>query len=778
MKSWLKYLLIILWSLFIIAIVGSALMFLLIAKGKIGYMPPIEDLQNPIDKYASQVISEDGKLLGSYALQNNNRIYITYNDLSPDLVKALIDTEDRRFTDHSGIDAIGLLRAIVKTGFLQHKSSGGGSTITQQLAKQLYSPTASNVFERALQKPIEWVIAVELERYYTKEEIVNLYLNKFDFLYQAVGIESASKTYFNVQPKELKIEEAATLVGMCKNPSYFNPVRHPERTRKRRNIVLSQMFKAGHISKTQKDSLQSLPLNLSFNLRNHKEGLATYYREYLKQILMADKPDASKYRGWQKDQYTRDSLAWETDPLYGWCKKNKKADGSNYNIYTDGLKIFTGINSSMQKYAEEAMAEHLGEDLQPKFDKEKEGRSYAPYTRQLKDEDRAKIIKKAIEQSERFRLLKKEGWSEKEILANFDKPIEMSVFSWKGNKDTIMSPKDSILYYKSFLRSGFMAMDNKTGLVKAYVGGINYSAFQYDMVSLGRRQVGSVMKPFLYSMAMAEGFTPCDQMLHVQPVIPLESGQKWMPRNPGAKRIGEMVSINWGLQRSDNWVTAWLMSHLSPYAFVDLLHSFGISGTLDPVPSICLGTPDISVKEMVSGFTTFANGGLRVAPLLVSRIEDQYGNVLASFMPRVNEVLPADAAYKTLYMLRNVLDGGTGSRMRFRYNIKAPMGGKTGTTQNNSDGWFMCFTPSLSTGCWVGGEDRDIHFDGMYYGQGASMALPVVALFFQKVYNDPNLNINPKEEFNVPQAYKEPCKSSLDLEEENKDEGVIDSNFN
>lgn len=776
MKSWLKYTLIALWTLFILAWIVGLSIFFLIAKGVIGYMPPIEDLQNPIDKYASQVISEDGKILGVYALKNNNRIYITYNDLSPELVNALVSTEDIRFTSHSGIDIYGVMRAIVKRGILQQKKAGGGSTITQQLAKQLYSPRAANVLERLLQKPIEWVIAVELERYYTKEEIINLYLNKFDFLYQAVGIESASKTYFDKKPKDLNIEEAALLVGMCKNPSYYNPVRFPERSKQRRDVVLLQMSKAGHISSAEKDSLQNLPVELNFKVRTHREGLATYFREYLKQMMMASKPEKKNYQAWQKEQFKRDSTSWENDPLFGWCKKNKKSDGTEYNIYTDGLKIYTGLNSKMQQYAEEAVAEHIGDDLQPKFFKQKKGKSYAPYSRRISSEDRDKILRRALEQSDRYRALKKEGISDTEIDKIFDTPTEMSVFSWKGDVDTVMTPRDSILYYKSFLRSGFMAMDNKTGLIKAYVGGIDFSAFQYDMVSMGRRQVGSVMKPFLYSMAMAEGFTPCDMMMHVQPQIQLETGEYWIPRNPGAKRVGEMVSINWGLQTSDNWVTAWLMSHLSPYSFVDLLHSFGITGELDPVPSICLGTPDISVSEMVSGFTTFPNGGLRVAPLFVSRIEDQYGNVLATFKPAVNEVLPASAAYKTLYMLQNVMNGGTGSRMRFRYNIQAPMGGKTGTTQNHSDGWFMCFTPTLSTGCWVGGEDRDIHFDNMSDGQGATMALPVVALFMKKIYNDPDLKIDPKEQFVIPEEYKSPCKSDFEIEDD-IDEGTIDSDF-
>lgn len=768
MKVWVRNILLLLWGLFFLAIASVFVIFFLISKGKIGYMPPVTELENPIDKYASQVISEDGQVLGSFALKNNNRIFIPYEALSPHIVNALVATEDKRFSEHSGIDAIGVIRAVVKTLILQQRNAGGGSTITQQLAKQLYSPSASNLFERVLQKPIEWVIAVELERYYTKEEIINLYLNKFDFLYQAVGIESATQTYFNKSPKELRIEEAALLVGMCKNPAYFNPVRYPERALQRRNVVLSLLKENKYISTQECDSLKNLPLGLQFKVRNHKQGLATYLREHLKRILMASKPNKADYRGWQREQYERDSVAWETQPIYGWCNKNSNAEGKAYNIYTDGLKIYTGINAKMQEYAEEAVAEHMSKDLQPLFFAEKRGRSYAPFSSQISEKERNQILKKAMEQSDRWRNLAEEGMSEKEILRTFDQPTEMSVFTWQGPRDTIMTPKDSILYYKTFLRAGFMVMDPNNGQVKAYVGGIDYGAFQYDMVTTGRRQVGSTIKPFLYAMAMSEGFTPCDEMLHVQPQILDEAGKLWTPRNPGAKRVGEYVSINWGLQNSDNWVTAWLMSRMSPYTFVDLLHSFGITGHMDPVPSICLGTPDISVAEMVSGFTTFSNGGIRSEPLYVTRIEDQYGNVLATFTPKMTEVLSQDANYKTLYMLRNVMNGGTGSRMRFKYNVKSDMGGKTGTTQNNSDGWFFAFTPSLTAGCWVGGDDRSIHFDRMAQGQGASMALPIVAKFFQKIYSDSTLGIDPNEKFQIPEEFASPCKTT-DIYDDNMD---------
>lgn len=767
------------WVLFAAAIGVVVLLFVAIANGSIGYMPPVEQLENPIDKYASQIISTDGKTLGSYAHSKDNRISVNYEDLSPDLVKALIATEDVRFAQHSGIDAQGLFRAVVKRGILMQKSGGGGSTITQQLAKQLFSPSADNLMERLFQKPIEWVIAVQLERFYTKEEIINMYLDKFDFLYNAVGIQSASRVYFGSTPKDLKVEEAATLVGMCKNPSYFNPVRQPERTRGRRNTVLDQMQKAGYLTEAECDSLKALPLTVRFTRMDHKDGLAPYFREYMRLTLSARKPDRDKYASWQGQQFAEDSLAWETNPLYGWCNKNKKADGEPYNIYTDGLKIYTTIDSRMQQYAEDAVREHFSKDLQPSFFKEKNKRSYAPFSRDLRQGQVDTILMRAMHQTDRYRGMKKSGMKEPEMRKIFDTPVEMRVFSWNGPVDTLMSPMDSIRYHKSFLRTGFMAMDPRSGHVKAYVGGIDYNDFQYDMVNGGRRQVGSTIKPFLYSLAMIEGFSPCDEMLHVQQQLTDENGILWTPRNASAKRIGEKVSIQWGLQNSDNWVTAWLMGQMSPYTFVRLLHSFGLKNHIDPVISVCLGTPDVSVGEMVSAYTAFANKGIRVEPLYVTRIEDSYGNTIANFNPQMSEVLTEDASYKMLHMMRSVMDGGTGARVRYRYGIKAPMGGKTGTTQNNSDGWFMAFTPSLVSGCWVGGEDRSIHFDRLQEGQGASMALPIYGLFMQKVFADKTLGYSEEENFDVPEQYLDPCKvvSEEERQQTPADVGGIDKMF-
>ena len=752
----------ILWIFIALISLVCVFIFFSIAKGWIGYMPPVEDLENPNYKFATEVFSEDGKVLGTYSYSKENRVFVGYNDLSPNIINALIATEDVRFAEHSGIDAYALTRAVVKRGILMQKNAGGGSTITQQLSKQLYSPSADNVMERLFQKPIEWVIAVKLERYYTKEEILTMYLNKFDFLNNAVGIKTAAFTYFGCEPKDLKIEEAATLVGMCKNPSLYNPVRYNERSRGRRNVVLDQMRKAGYITEAERDSLQALPLKLKYNRVDHKEGLATYFREYLRGVLTAKKPDKANYRGWQMQKYYEDSLDWENNPLFGWCEKNTKKDGTKYNLYTDGLKIYTTLDSRMQQYAEDAVTEHLKE-LQGYFFKEKKGAKKAPYTFRLTQEQVDEILGRAMRLSDRYRIMKKAGATEAEIKKAFDTPEEMSVFSWEGEKDTIMTPMDSIRYYKFFLRAGFMSMDPRSGHVKAYVGGPNYHYFQYDMAMVGRRQVGSTIKPFLYTLAMENGFSPCDEVRHVEYTLIDENGKPWTPRNANKKLIGDMVTVKWGLANSDNWITAYLMSKLNPYNLKRLIHTFGVRNR-DIVPSVslCLGPCEISVGEMVSAYTAFPNKGIRVAPLFVTRIEDNDGNVLATFAPEMQEVISVSSAYKMLVMLRAVLNEGTGGRVR-RLGVKADMGGKTGTTNYNADGWFMGFTPSLVSGCWVGGEDRDIHFDTMLHGQGASMALPIWTKYMVKVLGDKSLGYDENETFQLPEGY-DPCKDDVNLE--------------
>ena len=762
-----------LWVLLAVALIAIVVVFVSISKGWIGYMPPVEELENPNYKFATEVFSEDGKVLGTFSMEKNNRVYSSYADLPPNIIHALIATEDVRFAEHSGIDAKALFRAIVKRGLLLQKSAGGGSTISQQLAKQLFTEkVASNTMQRLLQKPIEWVIAVKLERYYTKEEILTMYLNKFDFLNNAVGIKTAASTYFGCEPKDLKIEQAAMLVGMCQNPSRYNPVSRNPKIREnalgRRNVVLRQMEKAGYISDAECDSLQALPLKLAYTRVDHKEGLATYFREYLRGVMTAKKPVKSEYRGWQMQKYYEDSLAWETNPLYGWCAKNKKKDGTNYNLYVDGLKIYTTINSRMQQYAEEAVYEHVAKYLQPRFFKEKRGRKTAPYTNELTPEEVEQILNRSIRQSDRYRTMKADGCSEAEIMKAFNTKYEMSVFSWDGEKDTIMTPLDSIKYYKHFLRAGFMSMDPITGHVKAYVGGPNYNYFQYDMAMVGRRQVGSTIKPYLYALAMENGFSPCDEVRNVEQTLFDENGKAWSPRNSSKSHYGEIVTLKWGLANSNNWISAYLMSKLSPYDLVRLIHSFGVlNKDIQPTVSLCLGPCEISVGEMVSAYTAFVNKGIRTAPLFVTRIEDNDGNVVANFTPQVNEVISESTSYKMLVMLRAVINEGTGGRVRRLYGIKADMGGKTGTTNRNSDGWFMGFTPSLVSGCWVGGEERDIHFDTMRDGQGASMALPIWGLYMQKVYADKTLGYSPDETFDIPGDF-DPCKDRLtEIEEEN-----------
>ena len=764
----------ILWALLAGGFVSAIVGFFAIWFGWIGYMPDIEDLQNPINRFATQVYSSDGKVIGTWNLNKENRIVIPYKKMSPYLVQALVATEDERFYEHSGIDFRALGRAIIKRGILGQANAGGGSTITQQLAKQLYSSTAQSAAQRMLQKPIEWVIAIKLERYYTKEEIIALYLNYFDFLHNAVGIKTAANTYFNKEPKNLTVCEAATLIGLCKNPSLFNPVRYPERAKERRNVVLSQMVKAGYMDRAEYQNYSSEPLTLNFHRTDHKDGTATYLREFLRQYMMAKRPVRTDYPSWNNVQFVADSIAWDTDPLYGWCNKNFKKDGSPYNVYSDGLKVFTTIDSRMQKYAEEAVYQHVARYLQPAFDKENKPKPSSPYSDKLTPQQIRNILNRSITQSERWRTMKAAGCTPEEIKEAFRKKIEMTVFTYHGDIDTLMSPLDSIRYYKGFLRSGFMSMDPKTGAVKAYVGGLDYPHFMYDMVSLGRRQVGSTIKPFLYSLAMENGFTPCDYAPNRQQTY-MVAGRPWTPRNVSHARYGQMVPLKWGLAQSNNWISAYLMSKLNPNQFVQILHDFGIHNPdIHPSMSLCLGPCEVSVSEMVSAYTVFANHGIRTAPMFVSRIEDNEGNTIATFQPRMNEVIGAANAMKMLTMLMGVVDNGTAGRLRYRYNFQGQIGAKTGTTNNNSDGWFIGFTPQLVSGCWVGGEDRDIHFDRGQMGQGATMALPIWAIFMKKVYADRSLGIDPMAKFDLPEDYN-PCGQKA--EEDDFTENGIDEVF-
>ena len=769
---------IILWSLLLLVIAGAAMTFWAIARGYIGYMPELKQLENPVNKFASQVISSDGRLLGTWSYTRANRIFVSYEDIAPSTVQALVATEDVRFYEHSGIDFRALMRAIVKRGLLRQTQAGGGSTITQQLAKQLYSAKAGSVAERVMQKPIEWVIAVQLERFYTKDEILSMYLNHFDFLYNAVGLKTAAKTYFGKEPKDLSVTESATLIGMCKNPSLYNPVRHQERALQRRNTVLGQMLKAGYLNESEAKRLMKEPLELNFHRQDHKEGEGTYVREYLRSILMAKKPVRGNYAAWQNQKFFDDSLEWATNPLYGWCNKNKKKDGTPYNIYTDGLKVYTTIDSRMQRYAEESVDAHVAVYLQPLFDAERKGKSNAPYAAGISMDKYRQNLYRAMHQSERYIQLKNAGLTDEQIEKNFATPTEMTVYTHGGDVDTTMSPMDSIKYYKHFLRSGFVCMDTRTGQVKAYVGGLNYSHFQYDMAGMGRRQIGSTMKPYVYTLAMMNNWSPCDVVPNVQQTYQV-GNQTWTPRNGSRARYGEMVTLKWGLAQSNNWVTAYLMNQLNPTALVRLLHEFGIRNQeIVPSLSLCLGPCDISVLEMVSAYTAFPNKGIRSAPLFVTRIEDSDGNTVGEFFPRVNEVIDDKSAAKMIVLMRGVVDSGTGARMR-RLGISAPMGGKTGTTNDNSDGWFVGYTPRLAFGAWVGGDERDIHFNSMAYGQGAAASLPICAGFLKKVYADTSLGYSQDEQFDMPAGF-DPCGSSVEEQvTEEIDESVgLDNLFN
>lgn len=750
------------WSVFVLLVLLVAGGFYCIREGWIGYMPPLDELQSPISKYASQIITADGKVIGTWS-RNENRVFVDYDSISPYVFQALVATEDVRFYEHSGIDVRALGRAIVKRGLLRHYEAGGGSTITQQLAKQLYSSTTESTTRRLMQKPIEWVIAVELERHYTKEEILTLYLNYFDFLHNAVGIKTAAQVYFNKQPRDLTITEAATLIGMCKNPSYFNPVREPERCRERRNVVLHQMLKAGYITDAEYAEHCEKPLALNFHRVDHKDGQAAYLREYLRRIMMAKEPNKADYRAWQQQQYYADSLAWAKDPLYGWCNKNFKKDGTPYDIYVDGLKVYTTIDSRMQRYAEEAVRGHVGLYLQKQFEKERASSPNFPYASSLSSADVKRSLQRAMQQTDRYRLMKQAGASDEEIQKAFNTPVQMTIFTYQGEKDVQMTPMDSIRYYKSFLRSGLVSIDPSNGYVKAYVGGLDYTHFQYDMAMVGRRQVGSTMKPFVYTMAMEDGYTPNSTILNVQ-----RTYGGWTPRNSSRSRYGEAVTLKWGLSQSNNWITAELMYQIDPYGtrLVDYLHEFGVANNqIYPSLPLCLGACEITVGEMASAYTAFVNKGIRCAPILVTKIEDDQGNIVAEFTPRMSEVISEETSYKMLDMMQAVIDQGTGRRLRFKYDIKGQIAGKTGTTNENSDGWFMGCVPRLVTACWVGGEERSIHFASMSMGQGASSALPIWAYYMKKIYRDRSLGYKDTEEFDIPKPKPKPVNDSEQEEE-------------
>jgi penicillin-binding protein 1A len=740
------------WRFFIGSILFIILFFALLSQGLLGFMPTFEELENPKSNLATEIISADQTVLGTF--YEENRSYADYDEISPNLINALIATEDVRFYSHSGIDARGLGRVFFRTIILQDKGSGGGSTITQQLAKLLFHGQASNLWERSVQKLKEWIISVKLERSYTKEEILTMYLNKAPFIYDAFGIKSAAKTFFNTSSDSLKVEQAAVLVGMLKNPALYNPVRRPELTQKRRNVVLNQMFKANYITRAELDSLKELPLNLEFKRLDHTEGLAPYFREYIRLTISANEPIRENYPSYLQQKFVEDSIEWANNPIYGWINKNLKSDGTKYDIYRDGLKIYTTVDSRLQAYAEQALTQHLGGELQPEFYKDKKTAKRPPFTFRLTQDQYQSIIRHAMRNSERYRNLKKMGASQDSIDLVFNTKVPMKVFAWGGDRDTIMTPRDSILYYKFFLRASLLSIDPLSGHVKAYVGGPNFKHFMYDMVSQGKRQVGSTIKPLVYTLAMQEGHTPCDMVPNISQTFYLPSGQTWTPKNSNNKRDGEMVSLKWGLANSNNNITAWIMKQYNPPAVANMIQTLGIKSRMDAVPALCLGTPEFSLMEMTAAYSTFANKGVYIEPMVITRIVDKYGTVVADFRPRKREAISENTAFLMINLLQGVVNQGTGARLRGqKYGLKGEIGGKTGTTQNHSDGWFMGVTPNLVTGVWVGGEDRDIHFDRLSLGQGANMALPIFALYMKQVYNDKTVSIKESDLFERPMNF-------------------------
>ena len=764
------------WYLYTAGVVAVFLMFFMIAQGWLGFMPSFEDLENPESLLASEVVSADGVVMGTYFKEN--RSFVNYEELSPVLLKALVATEDVRYYDHSGIDIRGLIR-VVKGIVTGNTNSGGGSTISQQLAKMLFPrDNLDNKLQLIFRKFKEWVIAVKLEKSYTKEEILTMYLNKYDFLNLAVGIKSAATVYFNTTPDKLTLAQSAMLVGMAKNSSLFNPVRRPELTQQRRNVVLAQMEKYGYISKAERDDAQSQPLNLNYHKVDFKTGLAPYFREYLRQALNADQPKRSDYAGWQIQKYKEDSVEWLVNPLYGWCNKNKKADGSTYNLYRDGLKIITTIDSRMQVYAEEAVNKHLKENLQPSFNKHMRVLKNRPFSNDLSTEVVDGIMNQGIKQSKRYWLAKNSGKSWDEIKQEFNRPVEMSVFSYNGDRDTLMTPLDSMKYYYSILRSSFMSMEIKTGHVKAYVGGPDYRHFMYDMVKGGKRQVGSTVKPFLYTLAMQNGMSPCSKVPNVPQQFIMYDGSIWEAKNSGKTKFDDkMVTLKWGLAHSVNQVSAWVMKQYNPQSVVDVMKKMGIYSPIDPVPSMFLGTSDVTLYEMVGAYGTFANKGVFTKPIFVTQIEDRHGNIISTFRSDRHDAIDEQTAYLMIQLMRGVVDAGSGGRLRWSPDyggFKGPIAGKTGTTQNHSDGWFIGITPQLVNGSWTGAELRSIHFDDLQSGQGARMALPVWGYFMRKVYADRSLPYHDQVDFERPANFSVNINcddpESIEQEKDNSEE--------
>jgi penicillin-binding protein 1A len=740
------------WVIISLPVVLLFILFILISQNKLGPLPSFEELENPDNNLAAEVYSEDNILLGKFYVQN--RTWTEYEDISPYVVDALIATEDIRFYRHSGIDFRSLARVLVKT-IIMGQNTGGGSTITQQLAKNLFlprdlsnDPAIVRSMKLAVAKFKEWQTAVRLERSYTKEEIITMYLNVFDFIYNAVGINSAARIYFNTTPDSLNIEQSAMLVGMLKNSLAYNPRRNEESALRRRNVVITQMERYGYLSPEVADSVMSLPLVLDLREDSHNTGLATYFREYIRTTMIKYEPERDMF--YSDDQYEDAVWRWQNDPLYGWCRKNRKPDGSNYNLYRDGLRIYTTLNSKMQGLAEEALAEHLSQNLQPVFNQRAKSYRNPPYSNDLNSAQVKQLIDRSVRQSDRYRSMRSAGVPEDSITLAFNTPIPMQVFSWSGERDTVMTPLDSIKYYKFFVRSSFMIMDPHSGHVKAYVGGPDFRYFKYDGVTQQKKQVGSTIKPFLYTLAMQDGYSPCFEVENIARSFDVNDSI-WIPRSSGPEEYhGKMVTLKWGLAQSENYISAWLMKQFSPQAVVDLMHRMGIRSFIDPVYSIFLGTSDISLEEMVGAYSTFPNKGVYTRPLYVNRIEDRNGNVISTFSPFIDEVISEDDAYLMTSLLEAVINTGTGLRLRATYKLNNEMGGKTGTTQNHSNGWFIGFMPDLVAGVWTGWEDQAIHFEDLTLGQGANMALPVFGIFLQKLFDDPEFAPMSGSQFEAP----------------------------
>ena len=749
MKKILKWF----WVLFCVPVV--MIMTLLVLVWTLADIPSFEELENPDSKLATQVIAEDGEILTTFHIEN--RSYVSYDELSPNLVNAAVATEDVRFYSHSGIDFPSLGRVIFKTLLGGDSSQGGGSTITQQLAKTLYPrqdissriPGVSKL-KMVWIKLKEWVTAIKLERSYTKAEIMNMYMNQVFFGSNAYGIKAAARTFFGKSPIDLTVEEAATLVGMVNKPTRYNPALNPDKSLVRRNFVISQMEKAGFLSEHQKDSIQQIPITLSYQVQDHNAGVGPYFRDMLRRTMNAKEPKRSSYA--QYEDYVVDSLQWADNEFYGWLNKNTKADGTKYNLDRDGLRIYTTINYKMQKYAEEAVAEHLGKDLQKSFWKDIRWKKNRPFSDDVEQPTVDLLMKQARRWSDRYRIMKSEGASEDEIWKSFKKPTKMRVFSWngKGYIDTVMTPDDSIKYYKSHLRAAFMAIEPHTGHIKAYVGGPNYRYFKYDNVRQGKRQVGSTIKPYLYTLAMQEGMTPCDKVVNV-PQTFLVQDTTWTPKSTDKDEwIGQTVTLKWGLTKSSNNISAYLMKQYGPHAMAEMMRKMGIGCHIDETYSLCVGSADIAVYDMVAAYNTFPSKGVYVSPIFVTRIEDSNGNALGEFNNPKREAIGEYTAYLMANLMQGVVNSGTGIRLRAKYGLKGEIAGKTGTTNDQSDGWFIGYTPSLTAGVWVGAEDRQVHFESLTLGGGSNMALPIWGLFMQKVLADGTLGVYETDRFMAP----------------------------